>query len=122
MMTFVLFLATGFVMGFLSGLLGIGGGVILVPMLVFLFGMEQHLAQGISMLLIIPVSCAGLWALRKEKLLNTNVAAQIAFGAVIGTIISASLVQHVPAHILRKIFGAFVLYAGVKMMLGSKKG
>ena len=121
MTTIALFLLTGFGMGLLSGLLGIGGGVILVPMLIFFFGMEQHLAQGISMLIIIPISISGLWALRNENLIDFSIVTRIAAGAVIGVMISASFVQYVPASILRKIFGIFVLYAGMKMIMGKKK-
>ncbi len=117
----MLFLLTGFGMGLLSGLLGIGGGVILVPMLVFFFGIEQHLAQGISMLIIIPISVAGLWALRKEKLIDFGVVMRIAAGAIVGAMVSANFVQYVPAFVLRKIFGIFVLYAGIKMVRAKKK-
>ena len=50
---------TGMVVGWLSGLLGVGGGTILVPILTLLFGLEQHHAQGVSLVMILPTAIAG---------------------------------------------------------------
>ena len=114
-------IAIGLVMGLLSGILGIGGGVVLVPMLVFFLGTAQHMAQGVSLLVIIPTSIAGLAAMHRNKLLDLKLSAWIAVASVAGTLISSNLVQYVPGDALKKLFGVFVIYAGVKMIFPKKK-
>lgn len=117
----IILLGMGLGTGVLSGLLGVGGGVVLVPMMVFILGTAQHLAQGISMLFIIPTALSGLWHLYKNKLVDFRVAGLIAVGAIVGTAISANFVQFIPAAELKKAFGAFVLYSGFRMMMPKKK-
>lgn len=116
-----LYIATGTAVGILSGLLGIGGGVVLVPILVVLFAIEQHMAQGISMLFIIPTSISGIIAMRGKNLLDARLAMWIALGSAVGILISANFVQYVPAYWLKKIFGVFLLYSGGKMLFARKK-
>ena len=117
----LMILAMGLSTGLLSGILGVGGGVVLVPMLVFLMGTEQHLAQGISMLFIIPTALSGLYHLFKCKLVDLRVAMYVAAGALIGALVSANFVQHIPAADLKKLFGAFVIYSGIRMVMPKKK-
>ena len=112
----------GLCAGILSGLLGIGGGVVLVPMMVFILGIAQHTAQGISMLVIIPTSIVSGWYFYKEGLINYKAAAYMAGGAVLGALISANFVQAVPASELKRIFGIFVIFSGLKMIWGTRKG
>lgn len=113
--------AMGASVGLLSGLLGIGGGVVLVPMLVFLLGIAQHTAQGISMLVIIPTSLVSVWIFYKQQLINYQVAAYMATGAVLGALISANFVQDVPASDLKRIFGIFVIFSGLRMLWATRK-
>ena len=117
----LMILAMGLCTGVLSGVLGVGGGVVLIPMMVFLLGTEQHLAQGISMLFIIPTALSGLYHLVKCKLVDFRVAIFIAAGSLIGTLISANFVQNIPAADLKKMFGAFVIYSGIRMVMSKKK-
>ena len=113
-------LLMGLTTGVLSGVLGVGGGVVLVPMLVFFLGTEQHMAQGVSMLFIIPTALSGLDHLYKSKLVNLQSAMLISVGAIFGTLISANFVQYIPASDLKKLFGAFVIYSGFRMVLPKK--
>ncbi|WP_371371179.1 sulfite exporter TauE/SafE family protein [Sporomusa aerivorans] len=121
MSTILVIFVMGLSVGVLSGLLGIGGGVVLVPMMVFLLGIAQHTAQGISMLVIIPTAIVSVWQFYSDKLINYQAAVYIAAGAVAGALISANFVQDVPADLLKRIFGIFVVYSGVKMILGTRK-
>jgi uncharacterized membrane protein YfcA len=107
--------------GILSGLLGIGGGVVLVPMLVFILGILQHTAQGISMLVIIPTAIVSIWYFQKDNLINYQAALYMATGAVIGALISANLAQYLPASELKRIFGLFVIYSGYRMIMATRK-
>jgi len=117
----LLILAMGLSTGILSGILGVGGGVVLIPMLVLLLGIEQHLAQGISILFIIPTALSGLWHLYKQKLVAVNVSLLVAAGSITGILFSANFVQYIPAAELRKLFGAFIIYTGFRMIKPKKK-
>jgi len=106
----------GLVAGILSGLLGIGGGVVLVPLMVFLLGISQHTAQGISMVVIIPTAIAGILYFIRDKLVNFKMAGYIAFGAVLGALVSSNFVKYIPAADLKRLFGLFVIYSGIRMV------
>lgn len=121
MITILTVFCIGLSAGLLSGLLGIGGGVVLVPMMVFILGIAQHTAQGISMLVIIPTSLVSIWYFYKEKLINYQAALYMATGAVIGALISANFAQNIPASELKRIFGIFVIYSGLRMIWGTRK-
>jgi len=117
----LIILSMGVFSGVLSGILGVGGGVVLVPMMVFLLGTEQHMAQGVSMLFIIPTALSGLYHLIKCKLVDLKVAMFLASGAIVGALISANFVHHIAAADLKKIFGVFVIYSGFRMVMPKKK-
>lgn len=117
----MIILAIGLLTGVLSGLLGVGGGVVLIPMMVFILGAEQHMAQGVSMLFIIPTALSGLYYLAKNKLVDLQVAMLIAAGAVSGALVSANFAHFIPGDDLKKIFGIFVIYSGIRMIMPKKK-
>lgn len=107
----------GLLCGILSGLLGIGGGVVLVPVMVLLLGITQHIAQGISMLVIIPTSLAAIYQLHKANLVDYRLAGWLAGGAIAGALVSANFVQYIPAEELKRIFGVFIIFSGVRMLI-----
>ena len=113
-MTIIITLVAGMFAGVLSGLLGVGGGLILIPIMIFLLDMSQHTAQGISLLVIIPTALAGIWQLHKAQLVNYKLALYLSIGAVLGALLSANFVQYIPADNLKKIFGVFVLFMGLR--------
>jgi len=121
MMELVPIIAIGLFTGFLSGLLGVGGGVVMVPLMGLVLGIEQHLAQGISMVVIVPTSLVAIWQLRKKKLVDYRSAGLFAGGAIVGAILSSNFVQYISGEDLKKIFGVFIIYAGIRMIIGKKK-
>ncbi|MDR3563531.1 MAG: sulfite exporter TauE/SafE family protein [Negativicutes bacterium] len=116
-MTVIIIFAMGLVTGVLSGLFGVGGGIVLIPMMVLTLGIPQHLAQGISMLMMIPTALVGIWHFHKDNLVNYRMAAYMASGAIVGALISANFVQLIPADILRRVFGIFIVIVGSRMLL-----
>jgi hypothetical protein len=114
-------LLLGLIGGILSGLMGVGGGVVLVPMMVLILGITQHTAQGISMMVIIPTALVGIWHFHKEKIVNYRMAGYLATGAVCGALISSNFVQYIPAADLKKIFGVFIIYTGIRMIRAKPK-
>ena len=117
----ILTLLAGLCAGLLSGLLGVGGGLILIPIMIFLLDFSQHAAQGISLLVIIPTALAGLWQLHKSKLINYHLALYLALGSIIGALVSSNFVQYIPGERLKLIFGCFVIFMGVRTVLGTLK-
>jgi uncharacterized protein len=110
--------AFGIVVGLLSGALGIGGGVVLVPGLVLLFGFSQLEAQGTSLaVLSVPVVIFAALVYYQSGFVRLPVVASISAGLVIGAYCGACLVPHVPQHVLRPLFGTLLLYLGIIFVL-----
>ena len=106
----------GFFAGILTGIMGIGGGVVLVPMMVLLLGVQQHLAQGISMLVIIPTVLVAIFKLRNSRLFQFRMALLLAAGSMLGSLVSSNLVQQIDGAVLKRIFGILVIYSSYKMI------
>ncbi len=118
-MTILLYILLGLAAGAFSGIIGIGGGIIIVPALVFLFGMTQHMAQGTTLALMVPpIGILAAWTYYNQGYVDMKVALLVALGFLLGGLIGAKVAVYLPNHILKKIF-AFVLFAiGFKMLLG----
>ena len=113
------YLLVGLTAGLLSGLFGIGGGSILIPALIFLFGFTQHQAQGTSLAIMLPpVFILAVWRYYQAGQVNVPVAIWMAIGLTIGALAGAYLVQSVPDVKLTKLFGIFLLVVGLKMIFG----
>jgi len=118
-MNILVYILLGLTAGAFSGIVGIGGGIIIVPALVFLFGMSQHLAQGTTLALMVPpIGILAAWTYYNQGYVDMKVALFIAIGFLLGGLIGAKVAVMLPNHVLKKIF-AFVLFAiGFKMLLG----
>ena len=117
-MNYVFYVALGLVAGVLSGIFGIGGGVILIPALVFIFGLTQHQAQGTTLAIMVP-PIGLLAALRYYYSGNVklSMAGFICAGFLVGGLLGAQLIQNVPDALLKKMFGVFLLTISVRMIL-----
>jgi uncharacterized membrane protein YfcA len=112
---------TGFAAGILGGLLGLGGGAILVPIMVFGMGIAQHMAQGISMMAIVPTTIVSAWYFNRDKLIDYHAAKYMALGAIAGALLSSNIVQYIPGQILTKIFGVFAITLGIRNFIMADK-
>jgi uncharacterized membrane protein YfcA len=118
-MNIFLYLLLGLVAGIFGGLLGIGGGIILIPAMVFLFGMSQHTAQGTTLALMVPpIGLLAAWAYYKQGFVDLKVAAFICLGFFIGGLLGAKFAVEIPEPILKKVFGIVMLGVSLKMILG----
>lgn len=112
-----LYIVWGLIAGIASGFLGIGGGLILIPVLGLVFGLTQHQAQGTTLALMVPP--IGLLAALKyyfEGNVNLKIAAFACLGFFFGGYIGAVLVQSVPDVILRRIFGFVMLFVSLRLI------
>jgi len=113
----------GVLVGVVSGLLGVGGGLVMVPALALLMGYHQHLAQGTSLAVIIPVSISGALIHLQKGNIIWSLATWLSAGAVIGAYVMAANVFDIERETLRMIFGVFLIIMGVSMVSsGSPKG
>ena len=116
MKSFLGSLGLGLVAGVLSGLVGIGGGTIIVPALVYFFGMDQKTAQGTSLAVLLPP--AGLLAFLeyyRAGHVDVKIGAAIVFGLLLGGWFGAGFAQQLPQETLRKIFAVVLAITAVKM-------
>lgn len=109
--------AVGLGAGFLAGLLGIGGGVVMVPAMVILFGFDQHVAQGTSLLVIIPAALTGSFTHHRNGRLVIRDAALLAAGGVIGALIGSVFALSLDDTLLRRLFAAFLVITALRMLL-----
>lgn len=109
--------AVGLAAGFMAGLLGVGGGIVLVPAMVLLFGYDQHVAQGTSLLVIIPSALTGSITHLRNGRLSLRDAAMLAAGGVIGAVIGSIFALSIEDTILRRLFAGFLLLSALRILL-----
>ncbi|CAM4085893.1 sulfite exporter TauE/SafE family protein [Flavobacterium jumunjinense] len=108
----------GILAGLLSGLVGVGGGVIMVPLLILFLGLNQHQAQGTSLaVLAVPVTLLAAYTYHKEGHLDWRYAAVIAVFFVVGGVIGSKIAISLDQKMLKKVFGVILLIIAGKMLL-----
>lgn len=114
------YILVGLVAGILSGFLGIGGGVVIIPILIYFYGLTQHQAQGTTLALMVPpIGILAALEYYYKGNVNIPIVLFIALGFLVGGLIGAIIVQPVPDYILKKIFGVFLLLVAFRMILGN---
>jgi uncharacterized protein len=115
----IAYIILGLTAGVFSGLVGVGGGVLIVPALVFLFKMTQHQAQGTTLALLVPpIGLLAAWTYYKEGFVDLKVAALICAGFVLGGWLGAKAATALPNLVLEKVFGVAMLLISLKMIFG----
>jgi uncharacterized membrane protein YfcA len=111
-------LALGVAVGVFSGLIGVGGGIILIPALIYIFGMDQHLAQGTSLAMLLPPT--GILAFMeyyKAGKVNWQLGLLIAAGVFLGGYFGGAWAQEISGPALRKVFAIAMVVTAAKMFL-----
>jgi len=113
----VLLIIIGLFAGFVGGALGLGGGIIIVPALVFIMGFTQHQAQGTSLaVLLLPVGIFAVIHYAKNNYIDYKYAAILIIASVLGSYLGSIVSTHIPAKTLKTIFGVFMLLVSLKMI------
>ena len=127
MFEWIAYIVLGLFAGFVAGLFGVGGGLIIVPVLTFIFAAHHfseqyvmHLALGTALASIIFTSVSSLRAHHAHAAVNWKVWREITPGIVIGTLLGSVLAAYLSADILKVFFVVFVFYAGTQMLLDIK--
>jgi uncharacterized protein len=114
-------LLLGLIAGVFSGIVGIGGGIILVPALVYIFGLSQHQAQGTSLgMLMLPVGILAVMQYYKQGFVDYKLVAFIAIGFVAGGYLGGKLAISIPETLIKRIFALFMIAVAVKMLFFDK--
>lgn len=120
--TLLLLLFIGLAAGFLSGLVGIGGGIIMVPALVFFLGLTQKQAQGTSLgVLMLPVVALAVWQYHKQGQINFTYVFLIAIAFITGGFLGSKLALSLSDDKMKKIFAVVLLLLSIKMLFFDKK-
>jgi len=111
----------GVLTGFISGMMGVGGGIFMVPMMVIFAGIAQHTAQGISLLAMIPASAVGAWTHWKAGNTQTSLLPGLIAGVLAGVYTGGSFAHLIPENGLRLVFTAILFYTATRYLRAKPK-
>lgn len=116
-MTLFLYVLIGLIAGMFGGMLGLGGGAIMVPVFVMLFGLTQHQAQGTALAVMLPpIFILAVLRYYWAGHVKVQMAIFVAIGFVIGALLGANFAQNIPDTPLKRTFGIFLILIGIKMV------
>jgi len=117
----VLYILAGIIAGIISSMFGVGGGILMVPILAVGFAFGQKSAQGMSLFIMLPMALAGAirYYLNPDIPINLPVAGVVAVGGVLGAIIGSKIVFNIPNVILKRMFACFIILVGINMLVKS---
>lgn len=117
MSNIVLYLVLGLLAGTLSGLIGLGGGTIVIPALVFLFGFTELQAQGTTLALMVPpIGILAALTYYRQGYVDLKAAALICIGFLFGGLFGAKIAVGLPNIILQRLFGIFLFLVSLRMI------
>lgn len=109
-------LAIGMVAGILSGMIGLGGGIIMIPSLIFLLSMDQRMAQGTSIAVMLPpIGLLAAYTYYKAGYVNVKYALVMAIAFIVGGYLGSKFALSIPVNLVRKAFAVLVIVIALKM-------
>ena len=117
MQVVILLLVIGLFSGILSGLVGVGGGIVIVPCLIYFLGFNQYQAQGTSLgLLLLPIGILAVMNYYNRGLIDVKYVAIMAIGFLVGGFLGSKLSLSLSQDMLKKIFAIVLFYTAFKML------
>lgn len=117
MTNILLYVFLGLIAGIVSGLIGIGGGIIVIPALIFLFGFSQHQAQGTTLALLVPpIGLLAAWTYYQQGYVDLKIAGYICAGFFFGGFVGAKLAVGLSNVVLERVFGIALFLISLKMI------
>ena len=119
--TLLILIVIGLIAGILSGLVGVGGGILMVPMFVIFLGITQHNAQGMSLAVMLPpVTFLAVYNYHKAGEIDWRMALIVSAVFIIGGFFGSKIALKIDQLTLKRIFGVMMLIAAIKLMFFSK--
>jgi len=116
--TILILLVVGLFAGFMSGLVGIGGGVVIVPVLVYFLSYNQKMAQGTTLFMfLLPIGILGVFNYYKQGQVDIKSALIMCTTFIVGSYLGSKTVLSIDTKIVKQIFGGMILLIGIKMLL-----
>lgn len=112
----------GFVVGAFSAIFGIGGGLLMVPVMVLGYGIDQHAAQGTSLAVIVPTALVGAIAHHRRGFVEVTLAAVLAVGGALTVQLGAYVALAIDAQLLQRFFGVIVIASGLRLVMQARSG
>ncbi|CAN5896703.1 sulfite exporter TauE/SafE family protein [soil metagenome] len=120
--TIMILILVGIAAGMLSGLVGVGGGIIIVPALVFFLAFSQKMAQGTSLgILLLPIGILGVIQYYKQGYIDWKVVMVISLAFLVGSYYGSRIALRLPQETIKKIFAVFMLLIAIKLLFFDKK-
>jgi len=120
--TIIVLVLIGIAAGMLSGLVGVGGGIVIVPALIFFLGFSQKMAQGTSLgILLLPVGILGVMQYYKMGFIDMRVVLIISLAFFFGSYYGSRIALSLPQETIKKIFAVFLILIAVKLLFFDKK-
>lgn len=115
----IILLLIGLAAGLLSGMVGVGGGIVVIPMLVAFLGYTQKEAQGTSLaFLLLPIGIFAVLNYYKAGFVNVKAAAIMIITFIVGSYISSKIAVNLPDDLIKKIFAVFLMFVALKLFFG----
>jgi uncharacterized membrane protein YfcA len=115
----LILLAVGLLAGYLSGLVGIGGGIVIVPVLVYFFSMSQKSAQGTTLFMfLLPIGALGVYNYYKAGHVDFRLAAIMAITFLVGSYLGSKTAIAIDTKLVKQIFAFTIIVIGMKMLIG----
>ncbi|MFM2305744.1 MAG: hypothetical protein RLZZ367_413 [Bacteroidota bacterium] len=113
--------AIGLAGGILSGLLGLGGAIVIIPALVFILGFSQQMAQGTTLvMMVLPVGALAAWQYYQQGFVDIKTALALAVTFFVGGYFGARFATYIPQDILKKVFAIVLVLIAIKIWTGGK--
>lgn len=113
----IILLTIGLITGIINGLFGAGGGMLIVPSLIYLVHLDEHKAHATAITIILPLCLVSTYIYFKNDLINFNIALYVSIGSVAGGYCGAKLLNHVPNNLLRKAFSLLIIYISLRLII-----
>ena len=116
-----LYILAGLAAGIMSSMFGVGGGIVMVPLLTIAFAFGQKSAQGMSLFIMLPIALAGAlrYKFNPDIPINLPVCVMMAIGGIVGAMIGTHLVFNISEAVLKRMFAVFIIITGIHMFMKS---
>lgn len=116
-LTIILLISIGLLAGFLGGLVGVGGGIIIIPLLIMMLGLTQHQAQGTAIFTMLPpIGILAAINYYEKGLVNWEYASIIAITFIVGGYFGSKISLSLPPQVIRRTFGIVMLIGALKLI------